>query len=81
MQIAKFSATNYKSIRELTAFELSDGFNIVTGQNAAGKTALLELLSLNFSSNPHRSLEPVINFNTCGEEGVVEREDSFSMKG
>src|SRR5262249_8889304 len=37
------------------------GFNVITGQNAAGKTALLELLGLNFPSRPHRSLQTVPN--------------------
>jgi predicted ATPase len=61
MRIRSFSASNYKSILQLDKFELTDGFNIITGQNAAGKTALLELLSLQFLSKPHRSEKTVPN--------------------
>jgi energy-coupling factor transporter ATP-binding protein EcfA2 len=61
MRLRRFSAANYKSIFKLDDVELTDGFNIVTGQNAAGKTALLELLSLSFPDRPHRSLKTVPN--------------------
>lgn len=61
MQITRFSANNYKSIRSVQDVELTSGFNIVTGQNAAGKTALLELLGLHFLDKPYRSLETVRN--------------------
>src|ERR1700727_2057845 len=61
MRIRKFSARNYKSILQVGPFDLTDGFNIITGQNAAGKTALLELLSLQFAAKPHRSVKTVPN--------------------
>jgi predicted ATPase len=61
MRIRSFSANNYKSILQLDKFELTDGFNIITGGNAAGKTALLELLSLHFLLKPHRSIKTVPN--------------------
>jgi predicted ATPase len=59
MRIRNFSASNYKSILQLEKFYLADGFNIIIGQNAAGKTALLELLSLQFLPKPHRSQKTV----------------------
>jgi AAA15 family ATPase/GTPase len=61
MKIRKFGAGNYKSIFKLDQFDLTDGFNIVTGQNAAGKTALLETMSLQFSPKPHRSEKTIPN--------------------
>src|SRR5580698_9894089 len=54
MQFNSFKILNYKCFRE-TAIELGPGFNIITGQNNAGKTALLEALSLRFHPRPHRS--------------------------
>jgi len=48
MYISKFQVLNYKSYRDSTEIELKRGFNILTGQNSAGKTALLEALSLDF---------------------------------
>lgn len=56
MYISKFHVSNYKSYRDSNEVELKPGFNIVTGQNSAGKTALLEALTLDIVSNPHRSL-------------------------
>lgn len=55
MYISKFQLRNYKSFDEPAPIELKSGFNVITGQNNAGKTALLSALSLNFSSIPHRS--------------------------
>jgi predicted ATPase len=56
MYISNFEITNYKSYREPAALKLGQGFNIITGQNSAGKTALLEALTLQIGHNPHRSL-------------------------
>ena len=61
MKIRMFGAGNYKSFFQLGQFELTSGFNIVTGQNAAGKTALLELMGLQFPPRPHRSMKTVPN--------------------
>lgn len=55
MYISKFEVRNYKSYRAPGALELKPGFNIITGQNNAGKTSLLESLSCRFSYRPHRS--------------------------
>jgi hypothetical protein len=46
---------NYKSFRESPELSLGPGFNVVIGPNNAGKTALLEGLSLTFGTAPHRS--------------------------
>jgi predicted ATPase len=59
MYISSFRLTNYKSFYKPTELALRPGFNIITGQNNAGKTALLEGLSLRFTGNPHRSIETV----------------------
>jgi predicted ATPase len=56
MYISKFQVVNYKSYRETGEIELWPGFNIVVGQNSAGKTALLEALQLQFAWSPHRSM-------------------------
>lgn len=61
MHIKTFSAANYRSIFQIDPVELTQGFNIITGQNAAGKTALLELMSLQFGQKPHRSQKTVPN--------------------
>lgn len=59
MYISQFRIGNYKSFDETAPLELKPGFNIITGQNNAGKTALTEALSLSFPGNPHRSLKTV----------------------
>jgi predicted ATPase len=56
MLLTRVSIQNYKSFR-LSDVRFAQGFNVVVGQNNAGKTAMLEGVSLKFSSNPHRSLE------------------------
>lgn len=56
MYISRFQVGNYKSIRESVPLELTKGFNIVSGQNNAGKTTLLEAMGLDFTAKPHRSL-------------------------
>jgi hypothetical protein len=55
MYISKFRVLNYKSYCDSTEVELKRGFNIITGQNSAGKTALLEALDLSFKVAPQRS--------------------------
>lgn len=56
MHIASFKLRNYKSFLESEEIFLAPGFNVVVGQNNAGKSALLEGVSLRFESKPHRSL-------------------------
>ena len=56
MQISTFQLINYKSHRDSGELQLSTGFNVLVGQNNAGKSTLLEALGLKFISKPHRSL-------------------------
>jgi ABC-type cobalamin/Fe3+-siderophores transport system ATPase subunit len=53
MYISKFQVSNYKSYRNSGEVEFKPGFNILTGQNSAGKTALLEALTFQFAPRPH----------------------------
>jgi recombinational DNA repair ATPase RecF len=55
MHISKFQIVNYKSYEDSGEIEFKPGFNILTGQNSAGKTALLEALTLQFTGTPHIS--------------------------
>ena len=55
MKIAKFRVLNYKSIRDSGDVPLMPSFNIIVGKNDAGKSALVKALSLQFSTNAHRS--------------------------
>ena len=56
MQISTFQLVNYKSYRDSSELQFSTGFNVLVGQNNAGKSTLLEALGLRFPSKPHRSL-------------------------
>src|SRR5260370_16965811 len=57
MYIAKFQIKNYKSFLSPQEISLTSGFNVVVGQNNAGKTALVEALSLRFDSKYHLSMK------------------------
>jgi len=59
MRISRFQILNYKSFLETAEIEFKPGFNVVTGKNNAGKTGLLEALTLQFEGNPHRTVETV----------------------
>src|SRR5437763_13664309 len=59
MYISSFELRNYKSFYEPSALTLGPRLNIITGQNNAGKTALLSALGLGFYANPHRSEKTV----------------------
>ncbi len=59
MYISRFQVSNYKSFLESQTLEFTPGFNIVSGQNNSGKTALLEAMGLAFVAHPHRSLKTV----------------------
>ena len=56
MRISSFELHNYKSFKDSPTIKLSSGFNVIVGQNNVGKSALLEALSLSFTSQPHKSL-------------------------
>src|SRR6266404_5191114 len=61
MYITKFQVKNYKSFLSSHEVHLSPGFNVVVGQNNAGKTALVEALSLRFENKNHISLKTMPN--------------------
>ncbi|MDE3040632.1 MAG: AAA family ATPase, partial [Nitrospirota bacterium] len=56
MRISSFRVSNYKSFLDSSELVLTDGFNVIIGQNNVGKTALLEAISLTFSNKAHKSL-------------------------
>ena len=56
MYIANCQIKSYKSFRNSDTVNFDKGFNVVVGQNNAGKSAFLEALSLRFENNPHRSI-------------------------
>jgi hypothetical protein len=56
MRFNKVQIKNYKSFRDSGAITFGAGMNVIVGKNSAGKTALLEALSLAFSSKPHTSV-------------------------
>lgn len=55
MQLLRAKIDNYKSYYEGNTVTFSAGYNVVVGRNNAGKTALLEAISLKTRSDPHRS--------------------------
>lgn len=57
MYIAKFQVKNYKSFLSSQEVTLTSGFNVIVGQNNAGKTALVEALSLHFDNKVHMSMK------------------------
>jgi AAA domain, putative AbiEii toxin, Type IV TA system/AAA ATPase domain len=57
MKLLSARIGNYKCFRDTGDIEFAPGFNIFIGQNDAGKSALIEALSLTKNSVPHRSLE------------------------
>src|SRR5262249_42351507 len=59
MHISKVQVTSFKSYHDSGEVEFKPGFNIVVGQNSAGKTALLEAMQLQSPENAHRSLKTV----------------------
>lgn len=56
MHFHDVSIRSYKGYKESTRLELDKGVNVVVGKNNAGKTALLDVLSLRFPAIPHRSV-------------------------
>ena len=59
MYFSDIQISNYKSYQESPQLDLKLGINVIVGRNNAGKTALLEALSLGFESNPHRTIETI----------------------
>lgn len=57
MYFKRIKIENYKSYFGADTIYLETGINIIIGKNNAGKTALLEVLSGNIKSIPHRNIE------------------------
>ncbi|WP_413175163.1 AAA family ATPase [Anabaena azotica] len=57
MYIKKLQVFNYKSYFDSGVMEFTPGINIIVGKNNAGKTSLLEVLTLDFENQPHRILD------------------------
>ncbi len=55
MIIKQVEIQNYKSFRSPQKFSLGPGFNVIIGSNNAGKSALVEAMTLNFQHKPHSS--------------------------
>ncbi|MBA2394060.1 MAG: AAA family ATPase [Ktedonobacteraceae bacterium] len=64
MYITKFQIQGYKSYLAPKEVALTPGFNVIVGQNNAGKTALVEALSLHFDNKLHTSMK------TSPERGI-----------
>src|SRR5258708_26430101 len=64
MKIETLRIQNYKSWIDSGELPLHPGKNIVVGQNNAGKSSILEILSLTAGHKPHRSLETVPDQNS-----------------
>ncbi len=55
MKVVKARIKNYKSYLDSGEIEFAPGMNVIVGKNDAGKSALVEALSLSFASKPHRT--------------------------
>ncbi len=56
MKITEFRVNNFKCFQDTGTVSLAPGMNIVTGENNAGKTALLQALSCDFTAATHLSM-------------------------
>jgi AAA15 family ATPase/GTPase len=57
MYIKKLQVFNYKSYYDSGVMEFAPGVNIIVGRNNAGKTSLLEVLTLDFEDQLHKSIK------------------------
>lgn len=57
MRLVSFQLRNFMSFSDTGSVRFSDGFNVIVGQNNAGKSALLQGISLRFGDKPHLSLQ------------------------
>jgi energy-coupling factor transporter ATP-binding protein EcfA2 len=78
MHIVKAQIKNYRSFLESPEIRFSPGFNVIVGQNNAGKTALAKALGLRFNNDFHRSLITVPTSSTS-LNGVSEVKLSFEL--
>ncbi|MEH1793999.1 ATP-dependent nuclease [Nostoc sp.] len=73
MFIKKLQVFNYKSYLDSGLIEFAPGINIIVGQNNAGKTALLEALTLQFNNQPHLSIKKLPDeTSVIQEESIVQ---------
>jgi predicted ATPase len=56
MRFQSVQVLNYKSFRDSGEIPLAPGFNVIVGKNDAGKSTLVEALSMQAQNKPHRSL-------------------------
>src|SRR5215467_11007225 len=70
MYISEFQIKSYKSFLSSQEVELTSGFNVVVGQNNAGKTALVEAVSLHFDNKSHISMKTTPNPNISYDPGI-----------
>jgi energy-coupling factor transporter ATP-binding protein EcfA2 len=66
--ISCFQVGNFKSFYQPPPLKFTQGFNIISGQNNSGKTALLKALSLDFFGKPHRSLRTLPTRNMAPDQ-------------
>lgn len=80
MYISNFRIQNYKSFLTSEEFSFVPGFNLIVGANNAGKTALVEALTLTLGNKPHLSTKtlPRPGAPMDGTSGV---EVSFQLAG
>ncbi len=60
MYISKIQVKNYFSFRDSGEARFQAGINIITGQNSAGKTALMKALAFELDSEPHKSESTIL---------------------
>lgn len=80
MRISRFQIRNYKSFLVSEEVSLTSGFNVIIGQNNAGKSALLEALSTSFENMPHRSRKTLSNRGDIILNSMSEAEICFELK-
>src|SRR5258708_38197304 len=57
MKMNEFRITNFRGILDSGPVSLGKDITFVVGPNNVGKTAIMEALSLQFSDEPHRSIQ------------------------
>lgn len=80
MLISSIGISNYKGFRKSGEIKLTSGFNVIVGQNNAGKTALLEALALQTPNKPHRSLATIPHVGAT-HDGVSQIQVSLQLNG
>ncbi|BAZ28149.1 SMC domain protein [Cylindrospermum sp. NIES-4074] len=68
MFIKTLQVFNYKSYSDSGEMEFAPGINIIVGRNNAGKTSLLEVLTLDFEDHPHKSIKTLPNKSSTIEQ-------------